>query len=537
MPSHPTFCSDSLPGSRPPPPVHLIPNEALHLIFKFLCLDHKEDRESHIVSKTHPTCIPKIFPHAGLAVSHVCRLWREAALSIPQLWDTVVFRSGEPFRYQQEFLKRVRHARAFVFVDFSAGWGLGQAVRILERIPPVTSMNLTVHLRYGDERMQFCLPHLLTKRAVNITHLQVFALHRVHNPRMDMTPPPSSISQWAEEGTLEQSNYGTLNYPPSMDIFHEILSGVECLALWEHHFSWHTAGYQRLRHLWLHFEHEYLGDDGLDAPTLMTIIRACPVLEVLGLRGLECPWSDPYVAEEVTRRIPLPNLRHLFLIQLDAPLVNFVLAAFDFPGLELLSLCPRLHERSIPTFNTAAWLRDIAQHLTRNSPQHLKFLIWDGAALPVGDDLRSMVASTPSIAQVLFKGIDTRRLLDLLVANPNLWPDLEEVTFFTKADHDVWWIGPVLDLGHARPTYCRVRVEELGSTGGRRWQEIKEKVAIMSNVTFAGTVLPCAWDEIKKWRAIHGVGTLEEQGASGEQGGGELVQQLFFAEVLISVVG
>ncbi|KAG8948459.1 hypothetical protein FRC03_000715 [Tulasnella sp. 419] len=253
---------------------------------------------------THSSHIPAEMP---LAISHVCRRWRQYALDIPILWNTLVFRRKtryETWDREKAFLERSKDAPLGVIIRHWPGDDIGLSTSamagILRLIKPHISrwVSLVLHAHIKGIKVIYD----------QLRHSYAPALKRVE---VD-TWGPSSRSSKRE--------------------FHLFGGGLPSLQHWRSHLPVVPSpslpqNMENLRNLFITGSNLHRGH--MKVNDIVVILSKCPGLEKLGLYFPDTLELNP-LHQQIIPQISLPQLSSLYNNTIDSwhilPIFHFIKA-------------------------------------------------------------------------------------------------------------------------------------------------------------------------------------------------------------------
>ncbi|TCD71667.1 hypothetical protein EIP91_005433 [Steccherinum ochraceum] len=197
-------------------PISCLPPEILSQIFSI----HLKNMDGHFSAMVYPEAAQ----YRWLAVTHVCHLWRQVALSTPLLWSNILVVPSNPMLMEQ-FLDRSKKAPLNVKVDvISDKWyptlqriareggriehlswngdGSSQQVQALQRCFPVELpllRSLALHGNPDDESGRYDRPVPLPLYTWSVLSLETLIISRFHIDWASMILPKTlthlSVSQ------------------------------------------------------------------------------------------------------------------------------------------------------------------------------------------------------------------------------------------------------------------------------------------------------------------------------------------------------
>ncbi|KAG9315490.1 hypothetical protein JVU11DRAFT_3103 [Chiua virens] len=253
-----------------------------------------------------------ISPSFQVIVSHVCRHWREVALSTPSIWTTIEVTPEccPPYQHVSTMLERSKGLPIDVLVDS----GLGHRSSIL----------------YG-----LLVPHIHRWRTVRIdvsyyAHVYAF-LVAVSDPAIPAAPQLTSLELYHHEDSSERGEFSSFMHPKIGD--HFVLFGgsaprLTSVVLWGVHIDWDQpwiASSSTLKELQL----AYHPDDVRPSwSQFASILRSASSLESLSLEiDLNSPIQLPKVTDLTlafhSERRAIGLLHKLYLPALKELALNF----------------------------------------------------------------------------------------------------------------------------------------------------------------------------------------------------------------------
>ncbi|KAI0630510.1 hypothetical protein C8Q77DRAFT_1133456 [Trametes polyzona] len=256
-------------------PTACLPPEILSEIFVLIATDHYEWRKENHYGSAHA--------YKWIALTHVCRHWRDVALNTPRLWSRVVLTRPEVFR---EILPRSKKASLWV----------------------------SASLPHADERRLYALEALM-KESSRLRELNLTAPARFVQVISSQWKHPAdnleSIILHAEAGQFEPDYL-----IPSTRLSSEFFSGqtpkLRHLEIHRIPADWTSPLFcPSLRTLRIHLRYDLNPQPG-EFPKLLQALEAMPMLETLQLNE-----AIPRLPDDITqlpdlgRRVSLPHLRKI----------------------------------------------------------------------------------------------------------------------------------------------------------------------------------------------------------------------------------
>ncbi|KIM41189.1 hypothetical protein M413DRAFT_28251 [Hebeloma cylindrosporum] len=288
-------------------PINRMPAEILTSIFDALQDHYKFD---DLFPPATPIELDNA--HSWMVITHVCRHWRNVALSTPTLWKNL-------------------HTRAITGLPPRSGWNHEIPISLIRRSSPASlrlSCTVEVMSRGPDEVPQVFYDaleehvermesfHLTSFPTIDQDLLNILdiPLPRLRSLYLRVLPERKLAPRDPETGVITWESYS--DEVELRRILGGTSSSLRRFSLWDYT-CWPGTAFPSLTHLSLH--------DQLTTPTLdefFDTLQALPCLEVLHLEraGPEIP---KIMSTLPTRRIALPNLREARFLVFDPNPMNF----------------------------------------------------------------------------------------------------------------------------------------------------------------------------------------------------------------------
>ncbi|KDQ19235.1 hypothetical protein BOTBODRAFT_184314 [Botryobasidium botryosum FD-172 SS1] len=302
-------------------PINRLPSECISQILTMACGPepvHKEDSNSR-----HPRRPGKPF---CLALSSVCRRWRNIALDTPRAWASIQLSDAPPFKYSELMLERSRGRPLHIRIHFPRLQGLGEITNVLHLLQRYISnryLSLTVIIASRGEA-EFLLAHL-DEHMERPPQLIGLALAILDDKTREF---PAMLGLETYRVTMPMDRLRSLHLISTRLLYCIIPAYANLMELRLNHvaaygshreFEAILSSCQRLEFLQLSCVHlGFSEDDDSRNPVVMSAIRTielvkvpaesinrllqiivAPALEALRIQGEECPPPKPEVGESL----------------------------------------------------------------------------------------------------------------------------------------------------------------------------------------------------------------------------------------------
>lgn len=365
--------------SRDPVLISSLATETLQDIFLF-CVHLDGSPESLLDASWSP-----------ILLSHVSRYWRELALSMPRLWNTL-FLCG-PYQTTETYLKpssdyslSIWLQRLQIFLHRSETLPL--TIYFDLRCPTWSHSRPEMFHPFTIERMSaivdILIPHISRWESVEIlsdtwSPLYIFlgrcspsTSPSVDGNKMAKTTVPRALRRLSLSRCNAYFSMPDVLFAPTKWSDHFALFGGEAPLLKQVllagvHVNWINSPIQNLTELSL----KYHAQDVLPSLSqFITILRASPRLEKLSIYGWAvCSLDETEALSTLKEAIHLPQLYELALGWVDAEYTIrfFSLFSFRMPRLRSIALEDIMNNLNpITTLNSSAILDDLSSRLTEN---------------------------------------------------------------------------------------------------------------------------------------------------------------------------
>ena len=304
-PTDGTASAPSLPLERSF--VSRLPPELLAIIFLEYAQSYRDDLDDFVYGTEVPHWV---------AVSYVCRHWRNVALDCAHLWAHLFFVSS---MWMDELLRRSKTVPLMVYIDLSL---------FFDPAFPDPGTGTVRSLEKALEHME-----------------------RIQVLRIDSPPEDGFIDILDSRLTANaplQSLYLSFQYTPftiTKDTFSRVIPSLREVYLKLCIVDWSSSIFNGLTELTLS---EIVGDSGNNWDGLMLILRQLPHLRILGLdevleTAVDISAIDP---ENIDKPISLPRLEKLTLTE-SIPTVSALLAQLGFPRSTIVQFRCQCDDRQV----------------------------------------------------------------------------------------------------------------------------------------------------------------------------------------------
>ncbi|KAF8890026.1 hypothetical protein CPB84DRAFT_1785219 [Gymnopilus junonius] len=331
-PVPPSFLSRPMPQlafSRRQTGVHSLPIELLTIIFLLGSSFDDPYADGPFLLKPEQEYKPVPSSNFQVVVSHVCRHWRQVALSTSTLWTTLHFRDPTHLHRAKTYLSRCSTSQTYlldVLVD---------TVAAEDHVPGLTLYNEELHSIF-----QIIIPHIKRWRAfhLKISDNECKGTARLFLGTCGGAPNLETLQLYHFENFRTSQRLYLATYRPPVVIFENSLPRLKNISLIGVNLPWENSPYLTKLHqleLALHSE---------AVRPLYTwwdhFLRSSPDLKVLCLH-----YSGPKDAspDDSTRawyppekQIPLEMLRELSFTDLDPGFLCELIRRLSLPGLKKL---------------------------------------------------------------------------------------------------------------------------------------------------------------------------------------------------------
>ena len=171
-------------------------------------------------------------PHFPTLFSHICRQWRQIALSMSSMWTDIDFSEGEPYDRAKEWLQRSRKSELSLTFNF------------YEHLTSDDQFERAIAL-VGEGALRTTS---LTLKTNNLSEI----IHAIkHLTSFDDPPPLKNLTLEADVAHGDPVIPEEFSERPQF--FFKLLGGLERLDLERVHLPWSTPAYSGLRSLRLAF--------------------------------------------------------------------------------------------------------------------------------------------------------------------------------------------------------------------------------------------------------------------------------------------
>lgn len=300
-------------GKTNPPPVPQIltlPSEILSYIFEIGTV-LPDSNGSDGADDSSP------FPRFAVLCSHVCRHFREIALSTPQLWTYIDFREGYPYQNAHIFLLRSKDAPLTLDIDLTNGPDTQGDHYIIEDLKNESDEIYSMISHHVHRWKDF----ELKADYFEIIRYWLLKLSGHHSaPRLE------SFGIFCHEDWNDSEQFQPSELGNALSIFPGGTPRVKSVELWGVHFDWNNItflrGLRTLRLAW------HARNVGLTTIQFMEILKQCPNLYELSLQH-SGPVKETWPIDCVT----LEHLEVLELAYLDLNTAIDILKHVQFPAL------------------------------------------------------------------------------------------------------------------------------------------------------------------------------------------------------------
>lgn len=230
------------------------------------------------------------WPPFQIVVSHVCRHWRNVALSTPTLWTTIVVvpEARPPYDLVTTMLERSKGVPIDIYVNCEPDEPDDGNLAAAGDAPSDADLEVLYDM---------LTPHVHRWRTIEVSvseyhHMFVF-LNAVSDPLISAASQLTTLQLYHHEETEEFDNFGYPSLSRSLTLFGGVAPCLTCVVLWGVHVDWDQpwiASASKLVELELAFHAEDV------RPTwaqLTTILRSAAALQKLSLR-MSGPSGEPH---------------------------------------------------------------------------------------------------------------------------------------------------------------------------------------------------------------------------------------------------
>ncbi|KAI0081611.1 hypothetical protein K474DRAFT_1656418 [Panus rudis PR-1116 ss-1] len=294
---------------RPMASINSLPTELIVHIFALGVQDEAD-----------PDSVPPGSPKFEVLVSHVCRYWREVALTASNLWTTIHFRTVPHMHRAEEYLSRSGRMLIDVVVDTTSE---------TEHKPGFT-------LFRNEFRQVFSIvtPHIVRWRSLSlkVRDLQCKAAAREVLSSCGSAPELQRLELWHIENWGNAEHLFDAIGPPPVVVFDESLPSLRSVSLIGVNLPWRYSSF--LRNLISIQLALHSNDVRIPYPDWYRMLSESP-----GLRSLSLHYSGPKNGEWPEDRVRLEELREVSLTDMDSPeYVQKLFSRLYMPNVSTLKL-------------------------------------------------------------------------------------------------------------------------------------------------------------------------------------------------------